>query len=61
MTWKIVVLAKLPYYKVNKKVETLVFIYIYIYIYIYKTEASKTPTIFHISTIFKIIKIILFI
>ena len=59
MTWKIVVLAKLPYYKVNKKVETLVFIYIYIYIY--KTEASKTPTIFHISTIFKIIKIILFI
>ena len=28
--------------------------YLYIYIYIYITEAFEAPTIFHVSTIFKL-------
>ena len=34
--------------------KTFYYIYIYIYIYIYKTEAFEAPTIFHVSTIFKL-------
>ena len=30
------------------------FYFNYLYIYIYKTETFETPTIFHVSTIFKL-------
>ena len=56
MTWKIVVLAKLPYYKVNKKVETLVFIYIYIYIYI-KPKPLKLPQFSTSAQYLKLLKL----